>query len=111
MPSQGFLLGPLVGGLLADPKKQLQWQGGLWRRFPYLLPCVVVAAAQLVTLLLVYWYMYEPDAVKDRPMCPACPTPGNPVIDGAQDKESMPLLQQSPTGATCPPATVVGVPW
>lgn len=58
----GKLLGPALGGWLAQPAKH--WsnaiaQDSIWGRFPYLLPCLVVVGACFVALVLCFIYLEE----------------------------------------------------
>lgn len=60
MRSWGFLIGPAIGGLFADPVKQYPdrfseafWLTNVFRRFPYLLPNLIVASVCLLAAIMV----------------------------------------------------------
>jgi MFS family permease len=60
MRSWGFLIGPAIGGLLADPVKQYpnhysedSWLANVFRCFPYLLPNLAVATVCLIAAITV----------------------------------------------------------
>lgn len=68
MRSWGFLIGPAIGGLLADPVKQYPelfssrtngWFKLLLQEFPYLLPNIVVAVVCLISAFLVPFFIHE----------------------------------------------------
>jgi hypothetical protein len=52
--SVGTIVGPMIGGLFADPHisyPHIFPQGCLFERFPYLLPNLICAALLLVSIL------------------------------------------------------------
>lgn len=58
----GLIFGPSLGGILARPADKYPSvfaKDGLFGQFPYLLPCVVISASAVVSLLLVYKHMEE----------------------------------------------------
>jgi MFS family permease len=61
--SIGMLIGTLLGGLLAHPYGRLPAiLGGtseLWRDWPFALPCVVIAAIELVVVITGYFMLVE----------------------------------------------------
>ena len=71
------MLGPAIGGLLAQPARQYPThfsQDGLFgdARFPFLLPCIVVAVCSAGDLLLALWLLPE-----SRPAALAAATPAS----------------------------------
>ncbi|KAK4134754.1 MFS general substrate transporter [Trichocladium antarcticum] len=60
--SLGTIVGPMIGGLFADPHvsyPDLFPQGSLFERFPYLLPNLICAALLLVSIVLGYFLLEE----------------------------------------------------
>ncbi|KAL2158927.1 hypothetical protein VTH06DRAFT_2957 [Thermothelomyces fergusii] len=60
--SIGTILGPMIGGLFADPHEShpdLFPKGSLFERFPYLLPNLICAAMLLVSIVLGYFLLEE----------------------------------------------------
>lgn len=60
--SIGTILGPCIGGTFADPHET--WpnafpEGGLFDRFPYLLPNLICAALLLVSIVMGYFLLEE----------------------------------------------------
>ncbi|EIN05792.1 MFS general substrate transporter [Punctularia strigosozonata HHB-11173 SS5] len=48
----GFVVGPLVGGLLANPgERWIMFSSKLWKTYPYALPCLATAALATLALL------------------------------------------------------------
>lgn len=66
MWSWGFLIGPAIGGIFADPIKQYpssfhqsRWLKQLFQTYPFLLPNIIVAAFCLLGAILVPFYIDE----------------------------------------------------
>ncbi|KAK3997394.1 major facilitator superfamily domain-containing protein [Cladorrhinum sp. PSN332] len=60
--SVGTIIGPMIGGLFADPHENyphLFPAGSLFQRFPYLLPNLICAALLLVSILAGYFLLEE----------------------------------------------------
>lgn len=60
--SLGTIIGPMIGGLFADPHvsyPRLFPAGSLFERFPYLLPNLICAGMLLVSILLGYFLLDE----------------------------------------------------
>ncbi|KAL2263942.1 hypothetical protein VTK26DRAFT_4129 [Humicola hyalothermophila] len=60
--SLGNLVGPVLGGLLADPAAlypSIFPQDSLWTSFPYLLPNLAVGTLQVLTFVLVFLLLQE----------------------------------------------------
>ncbi|KAK0659752.1 putative drug efflux system protein [Cercophora samala] len=60
--SVGTIIGPMIGGLFADPHESyphLFPTGSLFQRFPYLLPNLICAALLLVSILMGYFLLEE----------------------------------------------------
>ncbi|AEO60613.1 hypothetical protein MYCTH_85648 [Thermothelomyces thermophilus ATCC 42464] len=60
--SIGTIIGPIIGGLFADPHESypdLFPNGSLFERFPYLLPNLICAAMLLVSIILGYFLLEE----------------------------------------------------
>ncbi|KAK4160767.1 MFS transporter [Cladorrhinum sp. PSN259] len=60
--SVGTIIGPMIGGLFADPHESyphLFPTGSLFERFPYLLPNLICAALLLVSILAGYFLLEE----------------------------------------------------
>ncbi|KXS21161.1 MFS general substrate transporter [Gonapodya prolifera JEL478] len=58
----GSVLGPALGGFLTDPAKHFPSifaRYEIWRRFPYLLPCVATSFISFVGFLLGVFYLQE----------------------------------------------------
>lgn len=58
----GSIIGPAIGGTLADPSHNFQSifsKHGLFAHFPYLLPNLVCAAFLLLSILIGYFYLQE----------------------------------------------------
>uniref|UniRef100_A0A7S1U2V0 Major facilitator superfamily (MFS) profile domain-containing protein n=1 Tax=Phaeomonas parva TaxID=124430 RepID=A0A7S1U2V0_9STRA len=99
----GVIIGPALGGFLADPAEQHpEWaalQAPLWRRFPYLLPCVVAAA-----LLAVVWFVTLVFAEETLPEPKALPWPcrrkrKSSALVLAEDADGSEPLADEPGGA------------
>lgn len=54
--SVGTILGPSIGGYLAEPKVP---QGSLFDKFPYLLPNVVCSILMLISVIAGYLFLFE----------------------------------------------------
>lgn len=60
--SVGTVIGPMIGGLFADPHESyphLVPEGSLFYRFPYLLPNLICAGMLLMSILLGYFFLEE----------------------------------------------------
>ncbi|KAK4236651.1 hypothetical protein C8A03DRAFT_45390 [Achaetomium macrosporum] len=60
--SVGTIIGPMIGGLFADPHESypdLFPKGSLFERFPYLLPNLICAGMLFVSILLGYFLLEE----------------------------------------------------
>ncbi|KAK4221736.1 major facilitator superfamily domain-containing protein [Podospora fimiseda] len=60
--SVGTIIGPMIGGLFADPHEsypELFPTGSLFQRFPYLLPNLICAGLLLVSILAGYFLLEE----------------------------------------------------
>jgi hypothetical protein len=55
----GRILGPAIGGLLAEPVRKYGWKSELLERFPFALPCLIAAMMTLITLVLAYAVLKE----------------------------------------------------
>jgi MFS family permease len=74
MRSWGFLLGPAIGGLLAEPQTQYPqkmwfqsgWRKSLLETYPFLLPNLVVAICCLVGALSATWFIDETLTIKEH---------------------------------------------
>eukprot|EP01010_Urceolus_cornutus_P003216 NODE_437_length_1670_cov_226.817397_g341_i0.p1 GENE.NODE_437_length_1670_cov_226.817397_g341_i0~~NODE_437_length_1670_cov_226.817397_g341_i0.p1 ORF type:complete len:421 (+),score=84.98 NODE_437_length_1670_cov_226.817397_g341_i0:253-1515(+) len=49
----GYIIGPLLGGMLADPVHQYGWGGSFLAKYRYFAPCTAVALVNLISLILV----------------------------------------------------------
>ena len=85
-----------MGGLLADPAKQYNWRGKFWQDNPYLLPCAVTSMAHLVSLLLVFRYLYEPQITRHQYDLPVKPH----VVDLSLPDPQHPASQSEDTAAS-----------
>lgn len=71
MWSIGLVVGPAVGGMLAEPASKFHWLDiALLRAYPYLLPCVVNSCIAMVGLVLVLLWL--PETLR-RPAASAAP--------------------------------------
>ena len=64
----GFMIGPFIGGVLADPASTF---GGMfdthfWRNYPYLLPCLFCSLLSLTSLSIAARRLPESLAIEDR---------------------------------------------
>lgn len=61
MWAMGMVIGPVIGGFLADPSSKfpLFRNSSFFIRFPYVLPCFLVASVSLIGLLLGWLYLEE----------------------------------------------------
>ncbi|KAK4683154.1 hypothetical protein QC764_122660 [Podospora pseudoanserina] len=60
--SVGTIIGPMIGGLFADPHESYPYlfpTGSLFQRFPYLLPNLICAALLLVSIMMGYFLLEE----------------------------------------------------
>ncbi|KAI1795984.1 MFS general substrate transporter [Ganoderma leucocontextum] len=56
----GSIIGPLMGGLLSNPATKFAWfDTELFRRYPYLLPCLAAAVIAWAGCLYGYFYLGE----------------------------------------------------
>ncbi len=73
----GCTIGPLLGGYLSHPEEQYPgtfdvggalYLGGLWLRFPYLLPCLISASSTAFSILMGLFFLEEtlPSKVRAR---------------------------------------------
>ncbi|KAK4140773.1 protein zinc induced facilitator-LIKE 1 [Dichotomopilus funicola] len=107
--SVGDLIGPVLGGLLADPATlypSVFPQNSLWTSYPYLLPNLVVGMLQALTFILTFFVLQETHPGMSRP---SQATPGHSVVQAftrffsRRDKHPetttyTPLLHGDPTG-------------
>ncbi|RKP07545.1 major facilitator superfamily domain-containing protein, partial [Thamnocephalis sphaerospora] len=85
----GSIVGPLIGGLLADPAQHYPDTFGriaLFRQFPYLLPCLVCSGITFCSLLLSLLCLEE---------TLVCAQPERTFSRTTSDNERRPLLQSS----------------
>ncbi|SPQ25204.1 de28dd51-1f27-477c-b799-b7a3c5281611 [Thermothielavioides terrestris] len=87
--SVGTILGPMIGGLFADPHETYPHifpKGSLFERFPYLLPNLICAGMLLMSILLGYFLLEEthPD-MQPRVLLP----------DDTFQSENTPLIETS----------------
>ncbi|KAH6620742.1 major facilitator superfamily domain-containing protein [Chaetomium sp. MPI-SDFR-AT-0129] len=78
--SVGDLIGPVLGGLLADPATlypSIFPQNSLWTSYPYLLPNLVVGMLQALTFILTFLVLQETHPGMSRP---SQATPGHSVV-------------------------------
>ncbi|KAL1835418.1 hypothetical protein VTJ49DRAFT_6745 [Mycothermus thermophilus] len=87
--SIGTILGPMIGGLFADPHENypdLFPEGSLFARFPYLLPNLLCAVLLLVSIVLGYFLLEETHpGMQPRVLLP----------DDTFHSENTPLLETS----------------
>ncbi|KAJ2552126.1 hypothetical protein EV175_003434 [Coemansia sp. RSA 1933] len=84
----GFMLGGAIGGLTADPVKNYPSLFGnsvLFRKYPYLLPCLVNSMICLFGLVVGFFYLEETLVVKQ-----AIPTPNSDSMS-----ETTPLVTET----------------
>ncbi|KAI5122039.1 hypothetical protein M0805_006024 [Coniferiporia weirii] len=64
----GVVIGPLIGGTFSDAaRKYPEWFGTtLFRTFPYLLPCLVVATLAIISVCVGYFLLQETLSTKGR---------------------------------------------
>lgn len=57
----GYVIGPLLGGLLSNPAEKFSWKspGGVFVEYPYLLPCIVSSSYNIVVCVLSWWSLEE----------------------------------------------------
>lgn len=57
----GYVIGPLLGGYLADPATRLSFQGpgNIFERYPYLLPCLVCGCFDLAISVIAFFLLEE----------------------------------------------------
>lgn len=55
----GRLIGPAIGGLLAEPCRKYGWNIPLFVDFPYLLPCLVAAIMTACTMVMAWFTLEE----------------------------------------------------
>ncbi|ORY08249.1 MFS general substrate transporter [Basidiobolus meristosporus CBS 931.73] len=74
----GSIIGPTLGGLLAQPAKQYPSVFGQWEFFhtyPYFLPCFVSSSISLFGLVVAYFYLEETLDIKVQKNHPTETTP------------------------------------
>ena len=71
----GTILGPCVGGLLAEPNQRLPESVRLemWEKFPFLLPCLGCCALAVTTCIFVYCYAQDVPKSKSPLLPPTSP--------------------------------------
>ena len=84
--NMGLLLGPLLGGALAKPTEQYNWNNEFLRNYPYALPGFVTAAISLTAVVLCALFLEETLDVKK----PAAPSPTAPSAEAAPDSSDSP---------------------
>ena len=112
------LVGPIVGGLLAQPATKYPSyfsQDGLFGQFPYALPCILSFALGVMSLFICYFMLPESKVIipPDKPttdtpqglvLVPVIPPPINEVDEEAIEDDSRPSLdmeelQRSPSSS------------
>ncbi|KAI0332370.1 MFS general substrate transporter [Cubamyces sp. BRFM 1775] len=65
----GYVVGPMIGGTLAEPAKKWPnlFSDPVWTSYPYLLPCLVSAAISIGATLLTIFVLEETLPSKRRP--------------------------------------------
>eukprot|EP00249_Psilotum_nudum_P016394 c25802_g1_i1 orf=431-1783(-) len=66
----GLIIGPAIGGYLAQPAVKYPSvfvDGSLFSQFPYLLPCLCISAYAAITLVFLFWL---PDSIHKHPRLP-----------------------------------------
>ncbi|KAJ3337241.1 hypothetical protein HDU93_001381 [Gonapodya sp. JEL0774] len=107
----GAVLGPALGGFLTDPAKHFPSifaRYEIWRRFPYLLPCVATSFISFVGFLLGVLYLEESkgrrainaNLIGGGEHGPAPSTPANNTESVAEEGRATP--PPSPSGAPPP---------
>ena len=106
----GYVIGPLIGGLLSRPaeKYSCRGPGNIFIEYPYLLPCVISGCYNVVVCAASWWLLEETNqkvmtAPKPNPTDQEAGTEREPLL---KPQESEPSRFSSKTATTC---CIVGI--
>lgn len=103
----GRLLGPAIGGLLAEPVRKYGWKSELLERFPFALPCLIAAMLTLVTLVLAYAVLKE-TLQSAPPSAPTIAKDAGACAAAADDSRDASLGEAAPTDNESEEARMLG---
>jgi len=98
----GYVIGPLLGGLLSNPAERFSWKspGGVFVEYPYLLPCIISSCYNIVVCVLSWWSLEETNqrlrelesvtkvAPKPDPVDPEAATEREPLLEPSENEQS-----------------------
>ncbi|KAF9231940.1 MFS general substrate transporter [Melanogaster broomeanus] len=86
--SLGMSLGPVIGGTLSRPQDHfpLLFDSPFWAKFPYFLPCGVIAAFAVLTFVVILLFLKEVSDPTDHTL-PSAVVPGKPASIVGRDHE------------------------
>ena len=87
----GFMIGPLLGGILTDPASTIggQFDTEWWRDHPYFLPCLFAGALSFISLLLAFRLLPESLPKERRKEIPPGYTSVNTMIRNFTDLKDL----------------------
>lgn len=95
----GYIIGPLLGGFLANPAERFWWikPAGVFVKYPYLVPCLVSGCYNII-VFAISWFLLE--ETNQKPLLSGLrPKPSTVSDDENQEAtaEQEPLLERNPT--------------
>ena len=91
----GYVIGPLIGGLLSDPAERFSWKthDNIFVIYPYLLPCIVSGCYNTIVCGISWWLLQETNQKSTAAMPVAGTAPKPPTSDPESVAEQEPLLR------------------
>eukprot|EP01101_Sappina_pedata_P008760 TRINITY_DN4926_c0_g1_i2.p1 TRINITY_DN4926_c0_g1~~TRINITY_DN4926_c0_g1_i2.p1 ORF type:complete len:570 (+),score=158.97 TRINITY_DN4926_c0_g1_i2:1618-3327(+) len=91
----GNIAGPSIGGLASKPAETFEFfEGTVFETYPYLLPCVIIAAGQLIGFFVSIFYLTESKGSKERYELENGITPAVSPMDTALLKTPQPAVDE-----------------
>lgn len=118
----GYVIGPLLGGYLADPAAKLSFQGpgNIFAEYPYLLPCLVCGCFDLAIAVIAFFLLEETNthvtashktiAEDDEEVCePEIVTENSRLLGEAVQRDGSQDLKQKPQYGVSTMSCILGI--